>query len=274
MTSPSERVPPADHGEIPRDLPPPPPLRFARIGAPPPSLFLDFDGTLVEIADHPDDVVVATTLPSLIARIADALDGRLALVTGRSIASLEALMGPLEVAVAGSHGGEFRPAGQHEALALAAPLPPLVVDRLATFAQDNGGLLVEPKPHSIAVHYRRHPEALAPLVACASALGEELGLALKHGKQVIELAMPGSDKGSAVTRFMETPPFAGSQALFVGDDVTDEDAFTAVIRLGGHGVLVGPMRATAATWRLDSVGAVHRWLEEALGATRQENVPA
>lgn len=274
MTGPSERIPPAEHGARPRDLPPPPPLRPARIGEPPPSLFLDFDGTLVEIADHPDAVIVPPTLPDLIARLSDRLDGRLALVTGRSIAALETLVGPLSVAVAGSHGGEFRPAGFSVAMALADPLPGLAIERLTRFASENGGLLVEPKPFSIAVHYRRHPEALNGLLACAEGIRHELGLALKHGKQVIELAMPGSDKGSAVARFMEMEPFAGSRPFFIGDDVTDEDAFAAIARLGGDGVLVGPMRQTAARWRLDSVTSVHHWLEQALATAIEETRPA
>lgn len=271
MTGPSDCIPPAEHGAHARDLPPPPPLRLNRIGEPPSALFLDFDGTLVEIADHPDAVIVPDTLPGLITRIAERLDGRLAVVTGRSIAALEALLGPLTVAVAGSHGGEFRAAGRTEAEALADPLPSSVVDRLSTFARDNGGLLVEPKPYSIAVHYRRHPLALEGLLACAGEIGAEMGLALKHGKQVIELAMPGSDKGSAVARFMASPPFAGAHALFLGDDVTDEDAFAAIAKLGGDGVLVGPMRPTAARWRLETVSAVHHWLAAALDADIKEN---
>lgn len=269
MTGPSETIPLAEHGAFPRDLPPPPPLRLAspgndRTGEQQLALFLDFDGTLVEIAEHPDAVEIPQALPSLLAAIAEKLDGRLAIVTGRSIAALEALLGPVGVAVAGSHGGEFRPAGHSAAQALAEPLPHSVIERLSAFARANGGLLVEPKPYSIALHYRHHPQARDALLAQAGKIGEEMNLKLKHGKQVVELAMPGSDKGSAVTRFMQIPPFIGSSALFLGDDVTDEDAFTAIAQIGGSGVLVGPMRPTAAHWRLDSVAAVHHWLETPL----------
>lgn len=269
MTGPSECNPLAEHGAHPRDLPPPPPLRLAsldqdRIGEPPTALFLDFDGTLVEIAEHPDAVTIPKSLPLLLSTVAERLDGRLAIVTGRSIAGLEALLGPIRVAVAGSHGGEFRPASHAVALALAEPLPDLVIEHLSAFARDNGGLLVEPKPYSIAVHYRHHPQTRDALLACAGKISGEMNLTLKHGKQVVELAMPGSDKGAAVTRFMQMPPFAGSNALFLGDDVTDEDAFIAIKQCGGSGVLIGPLRPTAAHWRLDSVASVHHWLEAAL----------
>ncbi|WP_370059785.1 trehalose-phosphatase [Novosphingobium sp. P6W] len=244
------------------DLPLPPPLDpGANI-----ALFLDFDGTLVEIADHPDAVVVSPHLAGVVTALSQHLGGRLAIVTGRSIAALEGLLGPVEVAVAGSHGGEFRARAGAEVEPLADPLPAAVVTALESFASANGGLLVEPKPFSVAVHYRRHPEALEGLLACAQALAQERGLAMKHGKQVIELAMPGSDKGTAVTRFMGLPAFAGAAPLFLGDDVTDEDAFRAVRHLGGQGVLVGPMRTTAASLRLPGVAAVHNWLEDGLAS--------
>lgn len=228
------------------------------------ALFLDFDGTLVEIADHPDDVQVPAGLPDLLAALSAALDGRLAIVTGRSIAALEALLGPVEVAVAGSHGGEFRPAPGAPVLPLADPLPAAIVAAMEDFSRANGGLLVEPKPYSVAVHYRHHPEALEALLTCAEGLASRFRLSLKHGKQVIELAMPGSDKGTALSRFMALPAFADAVPLFLGDDVTDEDAFHAAARHGGAGVLVGAMRPTAAAFRLPGVDAVHAWLEAGL----------
>lgn len=261
---------PAQTGDAPipvtADLPPPPPLRLL----PQTTLFLDFDGTLVEIADHPDAVVIAPDLPGLIEALAQRLEGRLALVSGRSLDALRTMLGPVDVPMAGSHGGEFRPSAKAEVQPLAQPLPPAAIERMSRFAQDNGGLLVEPKPYSVAVHYRRHPQALEGLIATANEIGAALGLKVKHGKQVIELVMPGSDKGSAVSKFMEMAPFAGTEALFLGDDVTDEDAFTALSRFGGSGVLVGPMRDTAARWRLDGVPAVHEWLRAALNPTGME----
>jgi trehalose 6-phosphate phosphatase len=244
---------------LPRDLPLPEPLEPDAS-----AVFLDFDGTLVEIADHPDDVVIAPDLPQLLANLSRRLDGRFAIVTGRSIAALEVLLGPIEVAVAGSHGGEFRRSAAAGIEPLAEPLPREIVSALEDFAAANGGLLVEPKPFSVAVHYRHHPDALEGLLTCAQGLASAARLSMKHGKQVIELAMPGSDKGTAAARFMALPEFAGKTPLFLGDDVTDEDAFHAMRRLGGQGVLVGPMRPTAAATRLPGVAAVHAWLKAGL----------
>jgi trehalose 6-phosphate phosphatase len=245
------------------DLPQPPPLRTSVEAA----LFLDFDGTLVNIAPHPDQVEVVRSLPGLIRDLGDALNGRVALISGRALSALDKLLGPIDIAMAGSHGGEFRPAGSREVHPLANPLPVGISAPLARFARENGELLVEHKPFSMAVHYRGHPAMHEPLLAIASDLAASHGAKIKDGKMVVEVVMPGSDKGSAVSRFMEMPLFAGATPYFVGDDVTDEDAFSTVTQFGGGGILVGAMRPTAALWRLGSVEAVHSWLFAALAGT-------
>jgi len=225
-----------------------------------PALFLDFDGTMVEIADRPDAVEVSKALPGLIAGVSRRLDGRLAIVSGRTLAVLDELLGPLDVAMAGSHGGEFRVSAESAVVPLADPLPAEVATTLLGWSGERPGLIVEPKPYSIAVHYRHNQAVLPDLLELSTVLAAEHGLALKHGKLVIELTMPGSDKGTAVARFMDQPAFTGATPLFVGDDVTDEDAFVVVERFGGAGILVGPQRETAAHWRLPGVAEVHAWL--------------
>ncbi|WP_188771879.1 trehalose-phosphatase [Novosphingobium endophyticum] len=260
MTDESEGLKLALHTPAQGDLPQPPPLRTLAQTA----IFLDFDGTLVDIAARPDAVEVAHTLPALIERLDAVLGGRVALVSGRALAALDGMLGPLDVAMAGSHGGEFRPAAGDEVHPLADPLPEGIAGPLARFARDNGDLIVERKPFSMAVHYRGHAGMREPLLAMARDLAEDHGAGVKDGKMVVEVVMPGSDKGSAVAKFMEMPLFAGATPYFVGDDVTDEDAFRAVERFGGGGILVGAMRRTAARWRLDDVRAVHAWLSDAL----------
>jgi trehalose 6-phosphate phosphatase len=236
-------------------LPPPPPSLLD--GA---ALFLDFDGTLVELAETPDSIRVSPTLGALLRQLAEKLSGRIALVTGRSIADLERHLQCSRLAVSGSHGLELRLRdGSHVPLALRHDLSE-VRERIASLAEEIPGLLVENKPFGIALHYRQAPEAEERVRAALKELASRTGLALQHGKMVIELRPPGADKGDAVRAFMTEPDFAGARPLFVGDDLTDEDAFRAAAELGGGGVLVGPVRETVARWRLADVAAVSAWL--------------
>lgn len=227
------------------------------------ALFLDFDGTLVELADSPGAIRVPDALHPLLERLSDKLDGRLAIVSGRAIADLDSHLGPCGIAVSGSHGLELRFAdGTHLPL-----VTPEGLDEarqvLSSFTAEDPRLILEEKPASIALHYRQAPDRAIEAEALAADLAQRTGLAVQPGKMVAELRPQGADKGDALRRLMREPPFAGARPLFVGDDLTDEHAFAAAAALGGGGILVGPPRASAATWRLDGVGDVVRWLEEA-----------
>lgn len=229
------------------------------------SLFLDFDGTLVALADHPDGVVVDATLIDLIRMLEERLDGRLALVSGRPAEDLAAMFGDHPPSVVGSHGMEFRwsdgrrdraerPAGLVEALA-----------EMRAFADARPGVVVEDKPLGAAVHYRVNPAHEGDAVAMAERLAATHGLYLQHGKMMVEVRSPGGDKGSAIRTLMADPRFAAGRPVFLGDDVTDEPGFAAVAALGGAGVLVGPPRPTDARYRIDDVAGVLGWLAAGAG---------
>ncbi|WCT74258.1 trehalose-phosphatase [Sphingomonas naphthae] len=240
--------------------------------APPPadllagaSLFLDFDGTLVEMAPRPDAVVVDEPLRLLMRDLLRALDGRLAIITGRSIAQIGGLFGDLRTAVSGSHGLEFCWAdGRRAAPDAPAWLPGAYVQARA-LAEANEGVVIEEKPFGVALHYRLRPEAEAACHALATAIAEQGGGVLQPGKMMVEVRPAGDDKGSAVRRFMADPAMAGTVPIFIGDDLTDEPAFVAARELGGHGILVGPDRDTAANFALGSVSETLAWLRAALG---------
>lgn len=227
------------------------------------ALFLDFDGTLVDLADTPDAISVSVGLRPLLDRLRSRLAGRLAIVTGRSISDLETHLDCSGVAVSGSHGLELRLAGGGH-VALAAPVDLASARReIMRFARRSPGLLVEEKPRSVAVHFRKAPAEENRVVRFMSALAARSGLTVQLGKLVAELRPKGAEKGDALRALMTEPEFAGARPIFVGDDLTDEHAFEAAAALGGAGILVGPPRPTAARWRLDDVDEVANWLKQA-----------
>lgn len=241
------------------DLPAPPSL--AELSARGPvALFLDFDGTLVEIAQTPDAIEVPQKLAERLCALSERLEGRLALVSGRAVANLEEHCGPLGIACAGSHGLSRFSAAREPLGEEPHALLPAVLETLAEFAAAEGFRL-ETKAHGAALHYRSDPSLEARGLAFATALADEHGLVIKRGKCVIELVPPGGDKGSAVRAFMSEEPFAGARPVFVGDDVTDEDGFVAVQELGGIGVLVGNRSPSAARYGLADPAAVQQWLD-------------
>ncbi|HYE26926.1 MAG TPA: trehalose-phosphatase [Allosphingosinicella sp.] len=237
----------------------PPPLSSLA----PVALFLDFDGTLVELASAPDAISVPPSLKPLLDRLAARLAGRLAIVSGRALADLQRHLGVAGLAVAGSHGAELVYADGTTVPVAAPPGLARAREEIRRFAAGKEGLIVEEKPAGIALHYRMAPAREDRVAGFVADLARRSGLALQHGKMVAELRPRGADKGEALRRLMAEPPFAGARPVFVGDDVTDEEAFRAAAALGGEGVLVGPARPSAARWRLDGVAGVTQWLEAA-----------
>lgn len=225
------------------------------------SLFLDLDGTLVELAERPDAVTIDAGLGPLLQRLMVKLDGRVALVSGRSIAQLDNLLsGAVHMTVAGSHGAEIRNLGG----IIASPdRPPALAEAAALFTErfaDRHGVVIEDKTLGVAIHYRLDPSLRDEVHALAEQFARAHVLELQTGKMLVELRVPGHDKGSAIATLLDQPPFAGHRPLFLGDDVTDETGFVIAAAKNGAGILVGPARETAARYRLADVSAVHAWL--------------
>ncbi|GGD89132.1 trehalose 6-phosphate phosphatase [Tsuneonella deserti] len=223
------------------------------------SLFLDFDGTLVDLAERPDAISVAEGLHTRLEKLSDRLGGRLALVSGRAVPDLDRHIGQPKVARAGSHGLAMTMADGGPIGPEPAALAPDVVRLFRDFAASRK-LLLEEKPHGLALHFRMAPLLEDEAADFARNLANEHGLEIKTGKSVVELVARGANKGAAVHAFMQLSPFAGSRPIFVGDDMTDEDGFSAAAGIGGFGVLVGERHPTAAAYRLADPAAVHEWL--------------
>ncbi|MGI9506665.1 MAG: trehalose-phosphatase, partial [Geminicoccaceae bacterium] len=219
------------------DLTPPPMLPLDDM-----ALFFDVDGTLVAIEHEPEAVVVSEALRSLLARLIQRTGGALALVSGRSIAQLDRLFGPLAFSASGLHGLERRllPAGVATALPSSKGMD-RAKQALEQFAKDHPGTFVEDKGLTLALHYRmaaEHRENAATLVR-QLVDDDPDNLVLLEGKMVFELKPPGFDKGRAIADFMQETPFRGRRPIFAGDDVTDEAGFQTINALKGVAIKVG-----------------------------------
>lgn len=225
-------------------------------------MFLDVDGTLLNLAEHPDAVIVPEGLVSLLGRLKSSLQGALALISGRSLASLDVLLGEAKLDAAGCHGAEIRLAGIKQVFATADDILPAVANRLARMSDGIPLTMVEMKAHSIAFHYRSPSlNALtARKVAVSAISGTEGRLRLLDGKQVVEILPHGIGKGEAISHFLEHPVYRDRLPVFVGDDVTDEEGFIEVNRRGGISIRVGQNENTDARYRAMSVADVVAWL--------------
>jgi trehalose 6-phosphate phosphatase len=224
------------------------------------ALFLDIDGTLLDLARTPDRVKVPHELSRALEKLSRQLSGALAFVSGRSLDSIDTLFAPFRPAAIGAHGGEVR--GFDGVVARSQALPDLVRDIFVGLAGSIPGLLLEDKKCALALHYRLAPEA-RPVLTSAMEKHAKLFAAEKvhilHGKAVIEARHIGVDKGAAVAALAKQKPFAGRAILFGGDDTTDADVFRILPRLGGRGFSVGK-HFPGADHIFASPRAVRQWL--------------
>jgi trehalose 6-phosphate phosphatase len=224
--------------------------------------FFDIDGTLVDLGPSPDAVSLDHGLRRLIARLHQAAGGAVALISGRGLSDIDRLFPEVRLPAAGQHGIERRTYEGHVSRH-AFPSDELARARaeLALAVGDHPGLLLEDKGLSLALHYGQAPHLGAVAHRVVRALVAHSTLyCVQSGKGVVEMKPAGRDKGMAVLEFMDEEPFRGRVPVFVGDDLTDEFGFSAVNRLRGYAVKVGPGE-TVARFRLRDVRAVRGWLE-------------
>ncbi len=227
------------------------------------ALLLDLDGTLLDIAASPHSVVVPDGLVDVLVTIRQQLDGALAVITGRPVHEIDTLLGDAPHAVAGEHGAALRRrvGAPIERLALRSP-PSDWLERAAALAKMHPGILFERKPHGFGLHFRQAPGSGPSIHAVLSALVEgSVEFRLMPGNMLWEVVPCGADKGSALARLMCEPPFAGRVPVFIGDDVTDEDAIRAAREMGGAGLKVQDAFGDAAGVRawLSATAARDDW---------------
>jgi trehalose 6-phosphate phosphatase len=229
------------------------------------ALYLDIDGTIIDIAPSPDGVEVPAGMVPLLQDLSRKLDGAVAFVSGRTVAAIDALFQPLKLPAIGVHGGEIRVNGERILMdeSLVAELQralPLLRAAIAPMP----GVWLENKRCAIALHYRHVPERGREVLKVAEIVVAGLGpeFAVLVGKCVVEIRPRHFTKGTGMQRLMEQPPFRGRSPIFAGDDVTDEDAFQLVNQLGGISVRIGTPAPSAASYTLADPDQLRRWLLE------------
>lgn len=235
------------------------------------ALLVDVDGTLLDLAPTPLEVVVPPELIVALARLNERSGGALAFVSGRPIAELDLFFAPLKLAAIGGHGAELR-LGDGMVVRAKTHLDPHMKEQLAAIRTGKPGLVIEDKGYSIALHYRQVPQyghIVREQVNAICAAYPSTAIEILPGKSVIEVKQPSFNKGTAVRELMRHEPFAGRKPIFIGDDVTDEAAFAVLPEFGGIGFSVGrEMKGLAGVF--DAPRDVRRWLGEIAREGQQE----
>jgi len=227
------------------------------------ALFLDFDGTLVAIAEHPTDVQMDLSTRQALARLDTLLGGALAIVTGREIAVVDQFLDPLRLSVAGVHGLTRRDArGRLHSPTVDGGFVAAIEQAVWQLLQMRPALFLEYKYGAVALHYRSHPELERSCIELMEKAIRDLpDVELKRGKMVVEAKAIGGSKGAAIADYLRESPFQGRQAVFAGDDITDEDAFIVVNARNGISIKVGPGE-TNATYRANGTNEFLAWLRQ------------
>ena len=228
------------------------------------ALFLDVDGTLLDIAPRPAEVVVPTDLVEVLLGAEQRLGGALALLSGRRIEELDRLFSPLRLRASGAHGAEIRyePDGASEALA-PGELPPAAWRDVQHMIAGYHGTFAENKRTSIAVHYRLMRRPVEALEEELQRIVDRLGpprVELVQGRRVFEIKLAGFDKGAALRRFMAREPFQDRKPIFIADEEIDRAGFEAALSLGGYALCVGQEVLPGLSGGFRHPSALRDWL--------------
>jgi trehalose 6-phosphate phosphatase len=228
------------------------------------AILLDIDGTILDFAPSPQQVLVPADLRQTLVRLNELTGGALALVSGRALADIDRIFSPLKLAAIGGHGAEWRTASGGKITSRAQPLGAALKQQLGTLRALGPGVLAEDKGYSLALHYRLAPDKAAAVRAAAEAICAEAepgSVEILPGKFVVEIKPAGISKAKAVRELMDIKPFSKRKPIFIGDDVTDEPVFGVVARLGGLGFSVGEVAATV-DGRFAQPQSVRAWLAQ------------
>jgi trehalose 6-phosphate phosphatase len=206
------------------------------------AVLLDVDGTILDIASTPHNVVVPQRLKQALKKLSQDASGAVAFVSGRRLVDLDRLFAPLKLATIAGHGAELRVSANDEPSRCDATIGGDIRVQFEAFVSKFDGIILEDKGYSLALHYRlapEHGEAVREAVAAACAVHPKSTIEVLLGKAVIEIKSTAFNKGTGIRNLMMHPPFRGRRPVFIGDDVTDESAFAVLPEFGGVGFSVG-----------------------------------
>lgn len=247
-------------------------------------LFLDYDGTITPIAARPEMAVLSSQAKETLKQISHHSLFKLAIISGRSLSVIKALVGLENIAYVGNHGLEIEcplrycQAQSHEKISFTHPIAKEIEPVLKKLEQSLkerlvgiDGVIIENKGLTLSLHYRLVRETAAKKIKKLFLEAIEYGnagdkLLVTEGKKVLEVRPPVEwNKGKAIERLLEIYGTPGSLPIFAGDDVTDEDGFKVLHMVGGISIFVGEDKASsAADYYLESPEQLHHWLEKLL----------
>jgi trehalose 6-phosphate phosphatase len=225
-------------------------------------MLFDLDGTLAPIAATPQQALVPAETLDVLGRLEKLTAGALAIVSGRPLSQIDALVHPLLLPAAGLHGAQWRePDGTLHELPVDTAAVALMVQSLAPLVERWPGTQLEHKGLSLAFHYRNavdheHDVRIAAEMAIQPHADR---FVLQPGKMVVEIKPRQASKAAAINRLMGMAPFAGRIPVFAGDDLTDEAGFQAVQAMGGISIKIGE-GDSVADWRFPTPAALAGWL--------------
>lgn len=225
------------------------------------ALFIDIDGTLLDMAPTPDAVRVPPGLVATLTHLSEAFGGAVALITGRRVADADRFFDPLRLAVSGVHGAEARHGRDGRVALLARPVPGDLTVAVHDVARTRPGILVEDKGVALAVHYRNAPEARGMLeLELRRTVARFEGFAVRTGRKVLDVVPKTHSKATGLAWLMTLPSFHGRRPIMIGDDHGDEPAIRAAERLGGLGLTVAGEHFPRERAAFTAPASVRAWL--------------
>ncbi|ATN85752.1 trehalose-phosphatase [Coxiella burnetii] len=230
-------------------------------------VFLDYDGTLTPIVDKPEKAILSDEMKAVLIKLSQ--KASVVVLSGRQLSNLQELIGLESLFYAGNHGFEIFNPLSNDTIVIVTEYKETISNAynlLHQLLQDVQGVIIEHKALSLSIHYRLVKAEDVPIIEENLNKVLELHPQLKkhHGKKVFELRPHIDwDKGKALLHILEilSHHYAHIYPIFLGDDVTDEDAFMAIEDCG-VGILVSKeQRRTSAAMVLEDPKQVEQFLE-------------